>query len=152
MPTKETFKVVQCMVETAKASWTVWSQLYSYQTGGHKFAIAIQINGPLFDAISEACQHVTMMNLAELFKGRKDTHCFKTLLEACEAGGWLVPCIADECRNKLGSLKREIKGIGNLRGNYFGHKIKTKKPEDIFKQSGLKIKDIDTLLDAAYFV
>ena len=146
----DSFKEVQKMVETAKASWAIWFQLYSFQLGGHKFALPIELHDPLFNAISEASRHLTIMNLDALFKGRNDTHSFSNLLEMCE--GRLMPNQANSCRDKIASLKPLIKGVGKLRGNYFGHRIRMKKAEEFFKDAGLKIKDIDNLVDAAYWL
>ena len=146
----DSFKEIQKMVETAKASWAIWFRLYSFQMAGHKFALPIQLHYPLFSAISEASQHLTIMNIDALFKGRSDTHSFSNLLEMCDAK--LMPRQAKRCKDKIASLKPLIKGIGKLRGNYFGHRIRTQKPEDFFKNSGLKIKDVDTLVDSAYWL
>jgi hypothetical protein len=146
----DSFKEVQKMVETAKASWAIWFQLYSFEMGGHKFALPIQLHHPLFSAISEASRHLTIMNLDALFKGRNDTHSFSNLLEMCE--GRLMPRQAQRCKAKIASLKPLVKGIGKLRGNYFGHRIRTKKTEEFFKDAGLKIKDVDELADAAYWL
>lgn len=148
----DSFNELKKMVETAKASWTIWFQLYSYQMGGHKFALAIQLQYPFFNAIMESSQHVTFMNLDALFKGRNDTHSFANLLDACEKAGKIRPAQVKRCREKLASLKPFIRGVGLLRGNYFGHRIRKQKPEDFFKQAGLKIKDIDQLVDAAYWL
>jgi len=146
----DSFREIQKMVETAKASWAIWFQLYSFELGGHKFALPIQLHYPLFNAISEASRHLTIMNLDALFKGRKDTHSFSNLLDVCE--GNLMPNQAKKCRDKIASLQPLIKGIGKLRGNYYGHRIRMKKAEEFFKDTGLKIKDVDNLLDAAYWL
>ncbi len=138
------------MVETARASWALWFKLYAYEEGGHDFALAIQLHFPLFNAIRESSLHLTIMNLDALFKGRKDTHSLSNLLDICEDR--LMPNQAKECRAKLELLKPIIKGIGKLRGNYFGHRIRTKPREAFFNEAGLKIRDVDEVLDAADWI
>jgi hypothetical protein len=150
MTTFDSFQEIRRMVETARASWAIWFKLYAYEAGGHEFALAIQLHFPLFDAIRESSQHITIMNLDALFKGRKDTHSLANLLDACE--GNLMPNQAKECRAKLDSVKPLIKGVGILRGNYFGHRIRTKNRETFFAEAGLKIRDIDKLLDTADWI
>jgi hypothetical protein len=90
------------------------------------------------------------MNLDALFKGRQDTHSLANLLHMCS--GSLTTRQAKECKDKLVSLKAPIKRIGKLRGNYFGHRIRTKKPQEFFRDAGLKIKDVDELLKAANWI
>lgn len=150
MTALDSFKEIQKMVETAKASWAIWFRLYSYEMGGHKLALPIQLHYPLFNAISEASRHLTIMNLDALFKGRKDTHSFSNLLQMCEAR--LMPEQVQECKAKIASLQPLLKGIGKLRGNYFGHRIRTKTSDEFFRDAGLKIKDVDELVDAAYWL
>ncbi len=146
MAAKESFKIIARMANTARASWATWFEIYSYQMSGHQFALVLSIHAPLFDAISDACQHVTIMHLDELFKGRSDAHCFKTLIAACEAEGRLIPRLRQQCEDRLDSLKREIRGVGILRGSHFGHRTNVKDTEAVFKNAGLKIADIDILV------
>jgi hypothetical protein len=150
MTTFDSFQEIRRMVETAKASWAIWFKLYAYEAGGHEFALPIQLHFPLFDAIRESSQHITIMNLDALFKGRKDTHSLANLLDACESN--LMPNQAKQCRTKLDSVKPLIKGVGILRGNYFGHRIRTKSRETFFAEAGLKIRDIDELLGTADWI
>src|SRR5438067_9415587 len=135
MTSFESFQEIRRMVETAKASWAIWFKLYAYEAGGHEFALAIQLSFPLFDAIRESSRHLTIMNLDALFKGRNDTHSLSNLLEACESR--LMPNQAKECWAKLKAVMPLVKGVGILRGNYFGHRIRTKSREAFFAQAGL---------------
>jgi hypothetical protein len=152
MSAQESYKEIQRMVETAKASWTIWFQLYAFDAGGHDYALVIQLHHPFFRAISVSCEHLTIMNLDELFKGRSDTHSFRTLIDTCVNEGRIDDRLAQACREKLESTKRIVKGIGILRGSYFGHKSRRQKPQEVFKRAGLKIKDVDELLDTAYWL
>jgi len=140
------------MAETAKASWTIWFQLSAFEASGHEFAIAIQIHDAFFEAVSGSCQHLVIMNLDELFKGRKDTHSFHTLIKSAVDEGLIDEVFAQKCNDKLDSVSPLIKGIGILRGNYFGHKSRKQTPQEVFKKAGSKIKDVDELLDVAYWL
>lgn len=92
------------------------------------------------------------MNLDELLKGRNDTHSFHTLLDTCIKDGRIDDRVAEACKEKVDSVKKIVRGVGSLRGNYFGHKSRRENPQEIFKRAGLKIKDIDELLDTAYWI
>ena len=83
------------------------------------------------------------MNLDALFKGRRDTHSLSNLLAVCESK--LMPNQAKECWAKLKAVKPLVKGVGILRGNYFGHRNPTESRDVFFVQAGLKIRDVDEL-------
>jgi hypothetical protein len=152
MTAVESYKEIQKMVETAKASWTIWSQLYAFDEGGHEYALAIELNRPFFRALSVSCEHLTIMNLHELFKGRRDSHSFSNLLVTCVEEELIGEKLVKACEEKLDAVNRTVRGVGILRGNYFGHKSRKQTPREIFEQAGLKIRDIDELLDAAYWL
>lgn len=143
----DSFQEIKRMSDFARTSWTIWFQLYSYEFGGHEFGLAIQIHRPFFEAVCSSCQHLTMINLHELFKGRKDTNNFGSLIQMCKSEGRVNDSLEQEFHAILDKHKPLINKVGKLRGNYFGHKTRKQTPEETFRDAGLKIRDIDVLLD-----
>jgi hypothetical protein len=54
-----------------------------------------------------------------------------------------------ECETLLASVSHHSRGVGILRGKHFGHKLVDAPLSEVLKQAGLKIKDVDHLLEVA---
>jgi len=86
--------------------------------------LLIDIHSPLFTALNASTLHLVVLVLSDLYPSNDYSLSLSHLLELCEKKGQIHPKTLEECEGLLESAKKEIKGIGILRGNYFGHKVK----------------------------
>ena len=144
---RESFDIIQQEVETAKASWEIWFQLYCNFEQGGPYRISTQIYFPFWNAIYHSQIHYVFLILSDLFGKRKGTHSFKHLLNLCLDR--LPPRLVTDCKKLLEAIAPYQKGIGILRGKHFGHKLVGASLPDVLKEANLKIKDVDKVLDVA---
>jgi hypothetical protein len=145
---RESFQIIQRMVSTAKASWAIWFQLYLNFEHGGPYSRVTQLYFPFMDAVYHSQIHYVFVVLNDLFKGGKNTHSLTYLIKMCRAEG-LNERTAKECDALLASVQQHCRGVGILRGKHFGHKLIDAPLADLLKKAGLKIKDVDEMLDVA---
>jgi hypothetical protein len=150
--THAVFRVMQQMTERAAASWAIWFGLHAQQEGGGPYAMVLQLYRPFFGAIYDAQIHFTILALSDLFGKRGDVHSFQFLIARCLEERRISPCKAAVYKKKLSSLAPARRGIGILRGKHFGHKLLSAPISQVLREARLKIRDIDEVLDAAFWL
>jgi hypothetical protein len=143
----ESFEIIQKMVISAKASWAIWFQLYWNFEHGGPYAISTQIFFPFWNAVYHSQIHYVFVILSDLFGKRRNVHSFTHLMALCQPR--LPHPLYAECEALMESVSRHRRGVGILRGKHFGHKLVDAPLADVLKEAGLKIKDVDELLEVA---
>ena len=144
---RDSFEIIQRMVTTARASWAIWFELYCNFEHGGPYAISTQIFFPFWTAVYHSQIHYVFLALSDLFGKRRDTHSLAYLMSLCRLR--LPPRLFRECEQLMASVSRHRRGVGILRGKHFGHKLVDAPLADVLKEAGLKIKDVDELLEVA---
>jgi len=144
---RESFEVIQKMVTTAKASWAIWFELYCNFEHGGPYSLSTQLFFPFWSAVYHSQIHYVFLILSDLFGKRRGTHSLTYLMSLCRPR--LPPRLYNECEQLIGSVSRHRKGVGILRGKHFGHKLVNSPLPEVLKEAGLKITDVDELLEVA---
>src|SRR5438874_10099203 len=85
----ESFRIVQKMVTTGKASWAIWFGLYGNFEHGGPYALVTQLYFPFLEAIYHSQAHYVFLVLNDLFKPKRNHHSLSYLIACCRAEGVL---------------------------------------------------------------
>ena len=151
-PTPKVFEVIHELTHRAAAAWAVWFDIHVQQEGGGPFAMVLEIHRPFFNVISDAQIHFTILILSDLFGKRQGVHSYEFLIDRCLKEGRITPKEALIYGEKLRSLAKAQRGIGILRGKYFGHKLLEIPISEVFQAAQLKIKDIDEVFKVSFWL